>query len=307
MKTYSDYLRSVFGPGKVQKISVNAGMSCPNRDGSIGTGGCIYCDNSSFTPSYCMTIKEAAAGTVTAQLEAGKAFFSRKYPEMRWLAYFQSFSNTYGRPVDELRRLYEAAASVDGVVGIVIGTRPDTLPDEVVGMLAELNRRLPVIVEIGAESSFDKTLRLVNRGHTWHDVTDAVCRLHSAGIRSGLHLIAGLPGETDGMVLENVRRACELPIDTLKLHQLQILKGTPLHRLWLAGETEVEPYTLDRYLDLCRRVIDIVPERIVVERFLAQSPPAMVAAPKWGLKNHEFADRLRNLCEGRKPKGAQHR
>lgn len=290
MLTYSEYLNNFYPGVKVQKISVNAGFSCPNRDGTIGTGGCSYCRNDSFSPAYCMT-----AAPVSRQLEEGKAFFSRKYPSMKYLAYFQSYTNTHGKHTDELRRLYEEALACEGIVGLVIGTRPDTLPDSVIELLGDLSKRSPVFLEIGAETSHDETLQRINRRHTWADVAEAVTRSAAAGLHCGLHLIAGLPGESRDMILRNVDEACRLPIETLKLHQLQILRDTPLCRQWESGEIDVEPFSLDDYLDLCAEIIERVPENIVIERFLAQSPPSLVVAPKWGLKNYQFADRLKSL------------
>lgn len=287
MKSYSEYLAQIFPGMKVQKLSVNTGLGCPNRDGTIGVGGCIYCDNSSFTPAYCMT-----GESVRKQLEEGKRFFARKYPTMRYLAYFQSYTNTYRADISSLESLYREAISVQDVVGLVIGTRPDTLPEAVLDMLASLAEEVPVFLEIGAESSSDTTLRLINRGHTWQDVERAVTEASARGLRCGLHLIAGLPGEDDDHILHNVSMACRLPIDTVKLHQLQIIRNTPLHRLWSSGEIDVTPMTLERYLDLCRRIVSIVPPEIVIERFLAQAPPDMVVAPKWGLKNYQFMNLL---------------
>ncbi len=289
MITYSDYLNKIFPGVKVQKISVNAGFSCPNRDGSIGTGGCIYCRNDSFSPSYCMT-----GDPVGMQISRGKEFFARKYPAMKYLAYFQSYTNTYGRHLNALRALYEEALNSPDVVGLIIGTRPDTLPQNVIEMLGQLNQTAPVFVEIGAETSCDETLRLINRHHTWQDVCDGVRRASEAGLHCGLHLIAGLPGENRGQILRNVDEACRLPIETLKMHHLQILRDTPLSRLWHEGKVEVTPFGLDDYLDLCVEIVRRVPEHIVIERFLAQSPPSLVEAPKWGLKNYQFTNLLQN-------------
>ena len=288
-KDFAEYMREKFPGEKVQKISVNAGFSCPNRDGTIGRGGCIYCDNTSFTPGYCFN-----HGDIVSQLEEGKRFFARKYPKMKYLAYFQSFSNTFGRPVSELERMYREALGVDGVVGLIIGTRPDTLPDDVVSMLSRLNREKPVIVEIGAETSHDSTLKVINRGHKWRDVEETVERLHSAGISVGLHLIAGLPGEDDEMVLTTVRRAVALPIESIKLHHLQVLSSTPLARMMADGELTVNPFNVEDYIELCIRIIKLVPRNIAIERFLASSPPARVLAPKWGMKNYEFVNLLRS-------------
>lgn len=288
-KDYSDYLRSIFSDHKVQKISVNAGFSCPNRDGTIGKGGCIYCRNDSFTPGYCNNNI-----SVSKQLEEGKKFFARKYPEMKYLAYFQSYTNTYGRSIEALREMYSEALACPDILGLVIGTRPDTLSNEVLDMLSEINRNSPVIIEIGAETSSDETLRIINRHHSWKDVEDVCLRIASRNIHCGLHLIAGLPGENDKQVLENVRRACLLPIESLKLHQLQILQGTTLARQWEEGKIEVEPYTLEKYLELCLKILAIVPDNIIIERYLAQSPPQIVIAPKWGIKNYQFLHLLNN-------------
>ena len=280
-------MQEIFPGLKVQKLSVDAGFTCPNRDGSIGTGGCIYCNNSSFTPRYCNP-----EDSVTEQLQKGKAFFRRKYPEMKYLAYFQSYTNTFGRSCEDLLSMYRRAAEEEDVVGVIIGTRPDCLPDKLIEDLSELNERTPVIIEIGAETSFDETLRLINRNHTWQDVKDAVERLNSKGIRCGLHLIAGLPGESDAEVLQTIERACALPIESIKMHQLQVIKDTILHRKMTKGEIEVHPYSLEEYLDLCVRIVGIVPSHICIERFLSSSPPEMVVAPKWGLKNYQFVNLL---------------
>ena len=288
-KDFSEYMLEVFPGMKVQKLSIDAGFTCPNRDGSIGRGGCIYCNNASFTPGYC-----SPRDPVEMQIEKGKAFFRRKYPEMKYLAYFQSYTNTFGRSADALTDMYRKASESGDVVGVIIGTRPDCIPDDLLDGLAGLNRKKPVIVEIGAETSSDETLRLINRNHTWAQVEDAARRLHSKGIRVGLHLIAGLPGENGEDVIKTVRKACALPIDSIKMHQLQIVKGTPLLERWEKGEIEVEPFTLEDYIELCVRIVKSVPRHICIERFLASSPPEMVAAPKWGLKNYQFTNLLHN-------------
>lgn len=286
-KDFSQYMREIFPGVKVQKLSIDAGFSCPNRDGSIGTGGCIYCNNASFTPGYC-----DPKDPVATQIEKGKAFFSRKYPEMKYLAYFQSYTNTFGRSTEELLDMYRAAAETADIAGIIIGTRPDCLPEELLDGLADLNKRIPVIVEIGAETSRDETLRLINRNHTWRQVVEATERLHRRHIRVGLHLIAGLPGESMEDVLATVRAACRLPVDSIKMHQLQVIKGTILHKKMLAGEIDVRPYELEEYLGLCAEIVETVPPHICIERFLASSPPEMVVAPKWGLKNYQFTNLL---------------
>ena len=294
MLSYSEYLQQYFPGVKVQKLSLDAGFSCPNRDGTIGTGGCSYCRCDSFSPAYCQ-----ARRPIREQIEEGKRFFSRKYPQMKYLAYFQSYTNTHlpslTTDLSPLTSLYREALECDDVVGLVVGTRPDTLPAPVLDLLAEINRDTPVFLEIGAETSSNATLRRINRGHTWADVINAVSRAHKRGLHVGLHLIAGLPGEDNSQILENVKLACSLPIETLKLHQLQILKGTPLAREYEAGAPDIKPFGLDAYLNLCAEICRMVPDTIVIERFLSQSPPDMVIAPKWGMKNYQFHDRLANI------------
>lgn len=296
-KDYSEYLGERFPGIKVQKISVNAGLGCPNRDGTIGTGGCIYCDNRSFTPGYCMN-----GDTVSDQLRKGKEFFSRKYPRMKYLAYFQSFTGTYTRGVGILKSLYDQALSEPDIVGLVIGTRPDTLPEDVIDLLDEINSHVPVFIEIGVETSSDDTLRLINRNHTWEDVVSSVERLTRRGIETGVHLIAGLPGEDKERILTSVRDVCSLPIHSIKLHQMQVIRDTTLHQRILSGELSVPSFTLDGYLDLCVEIVRGVPRHIAIERFLASAPPDMVISPKWGLKNHEFTDMLHKRLDTSEPK-----
>ncbi|MDE6271578.1 MAG: TIGR01212 family radical SAM protein [Muribaculaceae bacterium] len=291
-KDYSQYLCEKFGGGKIQKLSVDAGFSCPNRDGTISRGGCIYCNVRSFTPGYCNPMK-----TVGEQLEEGKRFFARKYPDMKYLAYFQSFTGTHARAVDSLRQLYEEAAVHPDVVGIVIGTRPDCLPKEVVEMLASLNRMIPVIVEIGAETSHDRTLQIINRGHKWQDTVDSVNALHEHGIDVGLHLIAGLPGEGRDDILESLDDVMKLPVSTIKYHQLQIIRDTALASMMQEGRLDVNVFGMEDYMDLCVEIIgrlsSLRPD-IAIERFLSSAPKGMVIAPGWGLKNHEFVNLLMN-------------
>ena len=290
MKTYSDYLDKIFPGVKVQKISIDAGFSCPNRDGIISTGGCIYCRNDSFSPKYCN-----AKDSVTSQLEQGKIFFARKYPNMKFLAYFQSYTGTYNKSIDELSSLYEEALKVNDVLGLVIGTRPDCVPVKVIDLLSEINKNKPVFVELGAETSFDDTLKLINRNHTWYDVEETTHRLADQNIHVGIHLIAGLPGETREMVLQTVKKTIKLPIETIKFHQLQVLKDTPLYEKIRKGEITVPDISLNDYLLLCKDIIKTVPENIIIERFLSQSPPEMVVSPKWNLKNYQFMTKLASL------------
>lgn len=288
---YNDYgawMRRQF-PFRVQKISIDAGFSCPNRDGHISHGGCTFCDNRTFNPSYCQPSK-----SITEQITEGKEFFRHKYPDMKYLAYFQAFSNTYAT-LDTLQRRYEEALSAEDVVGIVIGTRPDCVSDEILNYLESLNQQTFMIVEYGIESVSDDTLRRVNRGHNFECSRRAIIETHNRGILTGAHIILGLPGES---AEDNVRQAdiiSALPIDILKLHQLQIIRGTQL-----AAEYERQPfnlYTADEYIDLCRRYIERLRPNMVLERFVSQSPKELLVAPKWGLKNYEFANRFVNYMK----------
>lgn len=287
-RDFSDFLAEHFS-GKIQKISINAGFTCPNRDGTVGTGGCTYCNNQTFNPSYCVPTL-----TVTQQLEEGKRFFARKYPEMRYLAYFQAYTNTYG-DVERLRALYEEALAVDGVVGLIIGTRPDCMPDVLLDYLESLSRRCFVLVEYGAETSHNSTLALINRCHTWEQTVDAVTRTVARGIHVGLHFIMGLPGETVDMMLQSVDALSRLPVDTVKFHQLQIIRGTRLARDIEKGLYDVPRMTVEEYIDLCAKIVRRINPAIAIERFTSQSPEELLIYPKWGLKNYQFV----NLLNGR--------
>ena len=281
---FGTWIRKQF-PYRVQKISVNAGFSCPNRDGRIGVGGCIYCDNRTFNPSYC-----AHHDSITEQLEEGKRFFARKYPEMKYLAYFQAYTNTYA-PIEQLRALYEEALQVEDVVGLVIATRPDCMSDELLDYLEELNRRTFLIVEYGIESANDETLLRINRGHTFECSRQAVIKTHERGIMVGGHVILGLPGEDSQECLRQAPIISSLPLDILKIHQMQIIKDTPL-----AKEYAREPFhvfSVEEYVDLVVRYISLLRKDLVLERFVSQSPADLLIAPKWGLKNHEFTALVR--------------
>lgn len=284
-RDYSSLLAELFPGSKMQKLTINAGFSCPNRDGTIGRGGCAYCDNQSFSPSL------PSPGNITAQLEAGKRFFGRKYPEMRYLAYFQSYTNTHGDP-GRLLSLYREALAVEGVDGLIIGTRPDCVPQPLLEMIAGLNA--PVMLEFGAESSHNATLERVNRCHTWEQTVDAVERSAALGFHVGLHFIMGLPGDTRPMMLETVRRACDLPVSSLKFHQLQLIRNTPLAN---DPPADLTLFSVNDYLDLCVDIIATVRQaapRIAIERFTSSAPADLLVAPKWGLKNYQFTNLLRN-------------
>jgi len=281
---------------KVQKISINAGFTCPNRDGKVGVGGCTYCNNQTFNPDYCKTEK-----SVTQQLEEGKVFFKKKYPEMKYLAYFQAYTNTYG-DIQHVISLYEEALAVEDVVGIVIGTRPDCMPDELLDYLQELNKRAFLIVEYGIESTDDKVLRRINRGHDHQTTVDAVRRTAGRGIITGGHVILGLPGDSRESILHSADLLSELPLTTLKLHQLQLIKGTKMAEEYFANPSDFHLYTADEYIDLVIDFVERLRPDIVLERFVSQSPSSLLAIPGWGLKNYEFVDKVRKRMNERDAK-----
>ena len=295
MQRYNEFgpwLKNLLGM-KVQKISINAGFTCPNRDGSVGVGGCTYCNNQTFNPEYCRTEK-----SVAQQLEEGKRFFARKYPEMKYMAYFQAYTNTYSE-LDDLKRKYEDALGVDGVVGLVIGTRPDCVPDNLLDYLAELNRQVCVIVEYGIESVYDKTLERINRGHDYACVVDAVNRTSERGLITGGHVILGLPGESRDDILKCADVLSELPLTTLKLHQLQLIKGTRMAEEYFANPEGFHLFGADEYVDLVIDYVERLRPDVVLERFVSQSPSSLLAIPGWGLKNFEFVEKVRHRMEER--------
>ncbi len=282
---FSTFLKHHF-PFKVQKISLNAGFTCPNRDGTKGYGGCTYCNNQTFNPEYCRTDK-----SIVQQLEEGKLFFARKYPQMKYLAYFQAYTNTYGG-LEALRRKYEEALAVDDVVGLVIGTRPDCMSDELLDYLAEQKERTFVLIEYGIESTSDKTLRRINRGHTWAETVDAVRRTSERGILCGGHVILGLPGETRADMVRQAEDISSLPLTTLKLHQLQLIRGTRMAREYEEKPEDFHLFDVDEYMEVVIDYVERLRPDIVLERFLSQSPKDLLVAPDWNLKNYEFNHRL---------------
>ena len=287
---YGTWIRRQF-PYRVQKISIDAGFTCPNRDGRISTGGCIYCDNRTFNPSYCQRRLK-----VSAQLDEGKQFFAHKYPDMKYLAYFQAFTNTYA-PIAQLKALYEEALQVEDIVGIVIGTRPDCVSDELLDYLAELNERTFVLVEYGLESANNATLQRINRGHSFEQSVSALERTHQRGLLTGAHIILGLPGEDAAESLRQAPILSQLPIDILKIHQMQIIRGTKLAEMY-----EREPfhiYSVDEYIELIAQYIQRLRPDMVLERFVSQSPKELLIAPHWGLKNYEFTNKLVNYLKAK--------
>ena len=278
--SYSSYFQREFG-GRVQKISIDAGFSCPNRDGKISTGGCSFCRNDAFNPSYCKPEK-----SIRQQIEEGIEFHQRRYRRAKsYLAYFQAYSNTC-KPVDELERLYREALSTPGIIGIIIGTRPDCINDDVLKMLKHLSFRpqggtSSIIIELGVESVYDKSLSRVNRGHDFATARNAIELVHSYGFHCGGHFIFGLPGETRDMMLHAADIISELPLTTVKFHQLQIFKDTKMADEYLANPTDFHLFTLEYYIEFVIDFIERLNPNIVIERFAGEVPPRYLVSKPW--------------------------
>jgi radical SAM protein (TIGR01212 family) len=284
---FGTWLRKQFPDFRVQKISIDAGFTCPNRDGRISTGGCTYCDNRTFNPSYCDRNK-----SIREQLKEGKNFFNRKYSNMKYLAYFQAFTNTYGS-VDLLKKMYEEALQEEDIVGLVIGTRPDCISTPLLDYLEQLSRQTFLIVEYGIESANNETLRRINRGHTFECSKKAVEMTAERGILTGGHIILGLPGEDREESLRQAPIISSLPLNILKIHQMQIIKGTRLAEEYLQNPFPL--YTVEEYVRLIADYISLLRKDLVLERFVSQSPPELLVAPRWGLKNYQFVHLLEAL------------
>ena len=289
---FGAYLRGIFGC-KVQKITLDGGFTCPNRDGKVGHGGCTYCNNQTFNPAYChrhLPVRE--------QMLEGISFFAHKYPSMRYLAYFQAYTNTYDS-LDNLKQRYEEALSVEGCVGLVIGTRPDCMPDEILDYLQMLAGRTFVLVEYGIESVNDDTLLRINRGHDYACAADAVRRTAARGIPVGAHMILGLPGEDREELMRQASVLSELPLTTLKLHQLQLIRGTRMAQEYGECPGDFSLFALEDYIETVVDYVERLSPDIVLERFASQSPKELLIAPDWGIKNHELVDKVKRRMRER--------
>ena len=282
---YNQVMKAEFTE-RIQKISINAGFTCPNRDGSKGRGGCTYCNNQSFSPEYCKPIR-----TVTQQIEEGINFFKHKYQNQYYLAYFQSYTNTYDS-LDKLRAIYEEALSHPQVKGIVVGTRPDCVNDELLDYFAELSKNVYVMIEYGIESTNDATLELIKRGHDYACAEEAIIATALRGIKTGAHLILGLPKESRETILGHADKISKLPLTAIKLHQLQLVRNTVMAKQFVDNPEWFNLYTANEYIDLLIDFVERLNPDIAIERFVSQSPPSLIIAPEWGLKNFEFAAKL---------------
>lgn len=282
---YNQVLKTEFAE-RVQKISINAGFTCPNRDGSKGNGGCTYCNNQTFSPEYCKPGK-----TVSEQVKEGIDFFHHKYKAQHYLAYFQSYTNTYDS-LDKLKIIYEEALSYPAVIGLVVGTRPDCVNAVLLDYFAQLAKKYYVMIEYGIESTNDETLKFINRGHDFACAENAIRETAKRGIRTGAHIILGLPGESRETILSHADKLSELPIDTLKIHQLQLVRGTKMAQQYAEHPEWFNLYSADEYIDLVIDFLEKLNPDIAVERFVSQSPKELLLAPEWGLKNFEFTAKI---------------
>ncbi len=275
---YNTYLREIFGC-RVQKISIDAGLTCPNRDGSLSASGCIYCNSmGSGTGMFSM------GASVGEQVAGSKAFLAKRYNAKKFIAYFQSFSNTYA-PVSILKNLYDEALAVPDVVGLSIGTRPDCIDQEVLGLIEGYANKYLVCIEYGLQSYHDQTLRLINRGHDFECFRRAVELTKNRGIKICVHLILGLPGETREMMLETARKISEIKIDAVKLHLQYIIKGTQLEALYNAGLYQC--LKQDEYVEIICDVLELLPSEMVIQRLTGDPHPKELVAPSWAMKKKE--------------------
>ncbi len=305
---YSDYFRKTFGE-RVQKITVDAGFTCPNRDGTLARGGCTYCNNDAFNPSYCDPQK-----SVEQQVAEGITFHKVRYRRAsKYLVYFQPYSNTYA-PLSRLKTLYEQALKQEGVTGLVIGTRPDCVDEEKLDYLQQLSRKHYIIVEYGVESIYNTTLERINRRHTFEQSARAIEATARRGIHVGAHFIFGLPGESRPMMMKSVETVSKLPLTTIKFHQLQIVTGTAMAKDYKMHPEAYDLFSLDEYIDFIIRYTERLHPQFIIERFAGEVPPRFLSGPGWGrIRNDEINRTIeqemekRNTWQGKFYKGASWR
>ena len=289
--SYAEHMRKLFG-GRVQKLTIDAGFSCPNRDGTKGTGGCTFCLNDAFNPSYCKPEK-----SVSQQIHEGIAFHEKRYRRAtKYLAYFQAFTNTHA-PVESLRKIYQQALDVDGVVGLVIGTRPDCMDDSKLELLKEFSENCHITVEYGIESVYNKTLQRVNRCHTYEDAEEAIFRTARKGIATGGHLLFGLPGESPEEMLQSAGIISKLPLTSIKFHQLQLFNGTPMADEYMKNPGDFTDFKMDEYLEFILEYIEQLNPRIAVERIAGETPPRFAVMRPWGPRYDQILARFEKMLE----------
>ncbi len=295
--SFGDYLKEIFGK-KVYKVNVDAGFTCPNRDGTLGTTGCIYCNNESFRPSSCAPTKP-----LNEQIQDGIEYLKYKYKAKAFIVYFQPYTNTYA-PVEKLEKLYTEALSNPEVVGLAIGTRPDCIDEEKLDLLESLSKKYLIIVEYGMQSMYEKSLKYIKRGHDYQTFIDAVYNTHSRGIAVGAHIIVGLPTETREESLSMADEINHHPIKFIKIHQLQIIKNTLLAKIYEKQPFKVFDY--NEYLDFVVEFIERLSPEIVIQRLFATAPEDILIAPKWNRSKNQILNDInkrleeKNACQGSK-------
>lgn len=296
---YSSFIKLNFGE-RVQKISLDIGFSCPNRDGLKGYGGCTYCNNDTFNPDYCEPQK-----SIREQLEQGISFFSRKGKNNKYLAYFQAYTNTYS-DFESLKKMYEEALSIPKVVGLVIGTRPDCISKKIIDYLDELSKTYFISLEFGVESTNEKTLLEVNRCHTFEETKATYEMCENKGFHLGAHIILGLPNESKEDLFQHAIELSKLPISTLKLHHLQIVKNSIMAVQYKRNPENFNLFTSENYINFISEFISYLRPNIVIERFISEAPQNLLIAPKWGgLKNFEIVSKIdkklieKNIWQGK--------
>ncbi|MBW2058815.1 MAG: TIGR01212 family radical SAM protein [Deltaproteobacteria bacterium] len=276
--------RERFG-SRVQRISLDAGLTCPNRDGRVGVGGCIYCNPLGSGTGLSRHL------SITEQLERGKDLLRRRYKARKFIAYFQSFSNTYA-PLERLRRLYDEALSVRDVVGLTIGTRPDCVGEPVLDLLGEMGQRTYVLMEYGLQSMHDRTLDLINRGHHFEAFVDAVARTRRRGLEVCAHVILGLPGEDKSDMLETARALGRMDIQGVKIHLLYVIRNTPLHRLYQQGAYRC--LSREAYVDAVCDFLSLLPPEVIIHRLTGDPHPQELVAPLWALEKQANLQAIRD-------------
>ena len=289
---YSNYFKQTFG-GRIQKVTIDAGFTCPNRDGTISYGGCAYCNNNGFNPSYCTPGKP-----VSQQIEEGMAFHRHRYKNAKkYLAYFQAFSNTYA-PLEQLKKIYNQALEKEDIVGLVIGTRPDCIDEAKLDYFQKLSENFYIILEYGVESTYNKSLERINRGHSFETAQEIIEKTAQRKIKTGAHFIFGLPGETREEMLSQVKTISNLPLTNIKFHQLQIVKGTAFEKEYIKDPWQFELFSLDEYLVFMKRFMERLNPAFVVERISSEAKPSLLIQPKWGkIRGDQILNRFEKLLE----------
>lgn len=297
--SYSAYIKQKFGK-RVQKVSLDTGFTCPNRDGTKGIGGCTYCNNNTFNPYYCKPKK-----SISQQLDEGITFFAKKYKTQEYLAYFQAYTNTYA-DIELVKELYLEAITHPKVIGLVIGTRPDCINAELIDFLSDLSKNNFISLEFGVENTLNKTLDFINRCHTFEETLAAYELAKNKGIELGAHVIIGLPGETRDEMLNHAVELSKLPINTLKIHQLQIVKHTMMAKQHEAQPELFQLFSSNEYIEFIAEFVSRLRPDIIIERFTSESPAHLLIAPKWnGIKNFEITAKIEkylienNLWQGK--------